>query len=279
MKKIIRILAIILLLLGIGMLLYPFLSEKKVDYRNSKLKDEYEKEIFSYNKEEINKLFEDSKEYNKKIYGNGQLGLSDPFEDTSPKIDLEDYGIKNGLFGFISIPKIKIELPLFLGTTDKILSVGAGVVNSTSIPIGGENTNSVIAAHRGFKAEKMFKYVSNLNIGDEIVIRNPKEILKYKIIESKIILPNELENVKIQEGKDLITLSTCHPYTKNTHRYIVIAARENNDISLNTNKEIKKMEDSSSIEIEMEDNFKYIGLFVVIAIILYVIIKYIKKFI
>ena len=279
MKKIIRIFAIILLLIGIGILLYPFISEKKADYNNNKLKIEYEKEISNYSDDKFNKLFEDSKEYNRKIYEDGQRALADPFENTENKLYLEDYGIKNGLFGFISIPKIEIELPLYLGTTENILSVGAGVVNNTSIPIGGKNTNSVIAAHRGYKAEKMFKYVADLNIGDEIIIKNPKEDLKYKIIESKIILPNELENVKIQEGKDLITLSTCHPYTKNTHRYIVIASRDNGDPSVDTIEYKGNIEDSSSKEIYREDYIKYIGLIAVIIIFLYIIIKYIKKFI
>ena len=279
MKKIIRIFAIILLLIGIGILLYPFISEKKADYNNNKLKIEYEKEISNYSDDKFNKLFEDSKEYNRKIYEDGQRALADPFENTENKLYLEDYGIKNGLFGFISIPKIEIELPLYLGTTENILSVGAGVVNNTSIPIGGKNTNSVIAAHRGYKAEKMFKYVADLNIGDEIIIKNPKENLKYKIVESKIILPNELENVKIQEGKDLITLSTCHPYTKNTHRYIVIASRDNGDPSVDTIEYKGNIEDSSSKEIYREDYIKYIGLIAVIIIFLYIIIKYIKKFI
>ena len=103
---------------------------------------------------------------------------------------------------------------------------GAGHLSETSIPIGGNNTNSVIAAHRGMKSHPMFRDIENLSIGDEVKITNMWDELIYKVVETKVINPDEISEVLIQEGRDLITLITCHPYTKNYQRYVVYCERQ-----------------------------------------------------
>ncbi len=121
---------------------------------------------------------------------------------------------------------MEIEIPIYLGATQENMKKGAGHLSETSIPIGGNNTNSVIAAHRGMKSHPMFRDIEMLEIGDEIKVTNMWDELIYKVVETKVINPDEVSEVLIQEGRDLITLITCHPYTKNYQRYVVYCEKQ-----------------------------------------------------
>ena len=125
----------------------------------------------------------------------------------------------------ISIPKINIEVPILLGANTANMKKGAVHLTETSYPIGGVNTNSVIAAHRGYGKATLFRYIDKIGVGDKIRIRNFKEELTYEVYETKIINPDDISELEIQEGQDIITLITCHPYRINTQRYIVKAKR------------------------------------------------------
>lgn len=117
-------------------------------------------------------------------------------------------------------------MPLYLGATDENMVRGAAVLSGTSIPIGGANTNAVIAGHRGWGGAAYFRYITELSIGDEVVITNLWERLRYRVVGTKIIEPHEIENILIQSGRDMITLLTCHPYASGgTQRYIVFCKR------------------------------------------------------
>ena len=106
------------------------------------------------------------------------------------------------------------------------MALGAAVLTQTSIPIGGENTNSVIAGHRGYNGASYFRYIPDLQIGDEVVITNLWETLTYRVAETKIIAPNDVDEILIQDSKDRITLLTCHPYASGgKQRYLVICDR------------------------------------------------------
>lgn len=136
--------------------------------------------------------------------------------------DLAEYGIEDGIVGILSIPKMDLELPIYLGSTAKHLASGAAQLSQTSMPIGGENTNCVLAGHRGWYGALFFRHIELLEVGDEIEITNPWETLTYTVSEIKVIEPNEIDEILIQPGRDLVTLLTCHPYgSGGQYRYVV----------------------------------------------------------
>ena len=171
-------------------------------------------------------LWEDMNVYNHAIYVHRQSGLTCVNDYQVPSFRLREYDLPSEIFGVISIPRLDLEMPIFLGATDENMALGAAVLSQTSVPIGGENTNSVIAGHRGYNGASYFRYIPDLQIGDEVMITNLWETLTYRVTETKIIAPNEVNEILIQEGKDRITLLTCHPYASGgKQRYLVICDR------------------------------------------------------
>lgn len=164
--------------------------------------------------------------YNQQIYIDGQSTLSEAGAYQATLFSLTDYGLPDETFGVISIPKLNLEMPLYLGATDENMAKGAAVLSGTSVPIGGSNTNAVIAGHRGWGGAAYFRYITELSIGDEVVITNLWERLRYRVVGTKIIEPHEIENILIQPGQDMVTLLTCHPYASGgKQRYLVYCQR------------------------------------------------------
>lgn len=164
--------------------------------------------------------------YNQQIYTDGQSTLSKVGAYQATLFSLTDYGLPDETFGVISIPKLNLEMPLYLGATDENMAKGAAVLSGTSVPIGGSNTNAVIAGHRGWGGAAYFRYITELSIGDEVVITNLWERLRYRVVGTKIIEPHEIENILIQPGRDMVTLLTCHPYASGgKQRYLVYCQR------------------------------------------------------
>ena len=130
------------------------------------------------------------------------------------------------VFGVIAIPALDLEMPLYLGATSAHMAKGAAHLSQTSLPIGGMNTNCVIAGHRGYSGAAYFRYVTELKPGDEVIITNLWETMTYVVTDTKIIMPNEVDQILIQEGRDMITLLTCHPYASGgKQRYLVFCDR------------------------------------------------------
>ena len=171
-------------------------------------------------------LWEEMLAYNRQIWKEKQSGLCDSWSYQQPAFTLGDYGLEDEVFGVISIPAIDLEMPLYLGATSSRLTKGAAQLSQTSLPIGGMNTNCVIAGHRGFNGAIYFRYVTDLKPGDEVIITNLWETLTYTVTETQVILPNEVDQILIQEGRDMITLLTCHPYASGgKQRYLVMCER------------------------------------------------------
>lgn len=171
-------------------------------------------------------LWESMTAYNQRIYIDGQAALSEAGAYQAALFTLTDYGLSDETFGVISIPKLDLEMPLYLGATDENMTKGAAVLSGTSVPIGGSNTNAVIAGHRGWGGAACFRYITDLAVGDEVVITNLWERLRYRVVGTKIIEPHEIENILIQPGRDMVTLLTCHPYASGgKQRYLVYCQR------------------------------------------------------
>lgn len=156
-------------------------------------------------------LWQAMESYNRQIWDEKQEGLCDPWSYIQPSFVLEDYGLEEEVFGILSIPRLDLELPLYLGASDENLSGGAAVLSQTSIPIGGNNTNCVIAGHRGWYGASYFLNIDDLQPGDEVIITNLWESLHYTVVETTTIQPNDVEAIHIQENRELLTLLTCHP--------------------------------------------------------------------
>ena len=164
--------------------------------------------------------------YNRDIYLKGQEDLDCEYAYEKPSFKLKDYGLDSEIFAVISIPVLELEMPIYLGATYQHMADGAALLSQTSIPMGGTNTNAVIAGHRGWGGASYFRYIDKLQPGDEIVITNLWEELHYEVSEIQIIQPNEVEKILIQPGRELITLLTCHPYASGgRQRYLVICER------------------------------------------------------
>lgn len=177
----------------------------------------------------LDELLRRVKAYNKNLFDEGQKDLVDPFSYQVSSFDLSDYGISDNLFGYIEIPKLSVKLGIYLGATSSNMTKGAVHLTQTSLPIGGVNTNAVIAAHRGTRYQDMFLHIDKLAIGDKVTITNAWGTLTYGVSSTAIIAPNEVNKVLIQTGRDMVTLISCNPYGKSTQRYVVYCDRMTSD--------------------------------------------------
>ena len=179
-------------------------------------------------------LWADMVRYNETIYTQGQAGLSCEYDYQKPSFRLTDYGLSDEVFGVISIPVMELEMPIYLGATEQHMANGAAHLSQTSLPIGGENTNCVIAGHRGYNGASYFRYIDKLNVGDAVYITNLWERLTYQVCEIKIIAPHDVTEILIQPERELLTLLTCHPYASGgRQRYVVYCERvESSPVSI-----------------------------------------------
>lgn len=171
-------------------------------------------------------LYEAMVAYNERIWQEKQIGLSDPWAYEQPSFDLEAFHVPDGAIGVLSIPALNEELPIYLGATSSNMSKGMVHLSQTSLPIGSPNSNCVLAGHRGWRGANFLRYIEKLQIGDQVTVRNLWGDLVYEAVEIRIIEPNEVEHILIQEGKDLLTIITCHPYASGgKQRYVVYCQR------------------------------------------------------
>ena len=243
-QAVLLLLCIVLLLSGLGLLLYPsvnaWLEKRKIGqdvevFRNTvtALQQSGGKAVSATATMEESappyaELLEAMEAYNESIFADKQDGLCDPWSYQAPVFDLAEYGIEDGIVGILSIPKMDLELPIYLGATAEHLAGGAAQLSQTSMPIGGNNTNCVLAGHRGWYGALFFRHIELLEIGDEIMITNLWETLTYTVSEIRVIEPSDIASVLIQPGRDLMTLLTCNPYgSGGRYRYLVFCERTN----------------------------------------------------
>ena len=164
--------------------------------------------------------------YNQNIAAQGQSGLSCAYDYQKASFQLADYGLPDGIFGVLSIPAIDLEMPIYLGATEQHMANGAAHLSQTSLPIGGMDTNCVIAGHRGYSGASYFRYLDKLHVGDTVSVTNLWETLTYRVSEIRIIDPSDVDEILIQPGRELLTLLTCHPYASGgRQRYVVYCER------------------------------------------------------
>lgn len=220
---------LLLILVGLILVFYSFISNYLFEHRVDSLITTYEKEVDETDAASIEQMLQEAKEYNKNLFENPVKSLNDPFSMQSDSDNENYYEILNldgnGLMGFIEIPSINIKLPVYHGTTDQVLEKGVGHLIGSSFPVGGENTHAVLTGHTGMRNAKMFTDLNEVKEGDLFFITILNEKLAYKVTDRNVVLPEDVSHLQIQEGKDLVTLITCTPYGVNSHRLLVTGER------------------------------------------------------
>lgn len=245
-RNVLILLMLMLFIAGLGILLYPFIQGAMVDRQISMnaqafLEDKdaqtqshaiivpdstegTEPEVALPNK--YPELYLAMQDYNTQIWEEKQSGLCDPWSYEQPSFDLTEYGISDEVFGVISIPALQLEMPIFLGATSQHMADGAAHLSQTSLPVGGNNTNCVIAGHRGYNGASYFRYITDLQVGDTVTITNLWETISYTVTRTDIIEPTDVSKILIQENREMLTLLTCHPYASGgRQRYVVYCER------------------------------------------------------
>lgn len=229
MKRKLAIFGIILILFaGIGIMSYPLVSSVINNISSRSNIEEYTKTVKQMSSKETLAMLEKAKDYNNSLTNN--VIFTDPFDAEAYKKIGANYESAlnvdgNGLIGYIDIPKINVYLPIYHGTSDKILAKGAGHLENTSLPIGGKGTHSIISAHTAYPGETFFDYLTDMKKGDEFYIHVLDRVLKYEVDSIKIVLPENTEDYQIVRDQDYVTLLTCTPYSVNTHRLLVRGKR------------------------------------------------------
>lgn len=221
MKKQVVIFCIILFISGLGLLLYPFISNL-INQRNaSKVINDYEENIKNMDKEEIDMIKEAAKKYNEQL--NQAISADSQAEDNA--VSYKDINGENQVIGYIVIPKIDVNLPIYSGTSESVLKKGVGHMQQTSYPLGGKSTHCVLTGHRGLPSATLFTDLDKIDIGDEFYLHVMDEVLAYRVDKISVVEPDESEFLDIIEGEDYCTLVTCTPYAINTHRLLVRGVR------------------------------------------------------
>ena len=270
-NKLVIFLFIPMILLGLGLLLYPFISNQISVGHYQKVIQTYDKKVSEETKDANNKLLMDAREYNRSlsfgevvdVFQNPEVKNSDRYLSI---LNIND----NGMMGYISIPKIDVRIPIYHGTTSDVLQKGVGHLEGSSFPVGGESTHAILSAHRGLPSSKLFTDLDQLKKGDIFYIYILNQVLAYQVDQVLVTEPSETDALRIVDGKDYITLVTCTPYAINTHRLLVRGER------IEYNEQVEK-----DIEVDYAlstaDIVLYISLVIALLLIVVAIICFIKS--
>ena len=221
----IGIILVLILFVGVCGLLYPAVSQ----YWNSKTQtravDNYQDILNSLKKEDFTAYFQEAESYNESL-----AELSAPLLEYSQLTGYHNIlNINgNGIMGYISIPKLGVELPLYHGVSAEVLNIACGHLEGTSLPIGGEGTHCVLSAHRGLPHAKLFTELDKMELGDTFQLTVLDRTLTYQVDQISVVRPDEVNDIRIIPGQDLCTLLTCTPYGINSHRLLVRGTRIEN---------------------------------------------------
>lgn len=229
MKKITgaKLIIAILLILGIGFVSYPFICNTYNQYKNDRAANEYNSVVEGLSDKESDNLIEEAREYNQK---HPVIVIADSFGKKTKKVSKGEYWkildpLGDGSMGYIEIPKINIKLMIYHGTDEKVLEQGCGHVEGSSFPVGGINTHSILAAHRGLPTAKLFTDIDMLEKKDKFYIYVAREALAYEVDSIRVVKPEDLGSLNYERGDDRVTLLTCTPYGVNSHRLLVSGHR------------------------------------------------------
>lgn len=280
-RKISSFLFGLMFLVGFGVLAYPTVANQWNTYRQSRLISNYQEVVDKMEPEDFTQEWEKARAFNDTFEQNNLYG--DVFEADSKEMEETEYWkvlnvAEDGVMGYLSIPKINIKLAVYHGTGDTVLQTGVGHLNGTKLPIGGESTHSVLAAHRGLPSARLFTDVDQLEKGDKFYLHVLDEVIAYKVDQ---ILPmvekddhEALENaLQIEEGQDQVTLFTCTPYGVNSHRLLVRGTR----VPYNGEEDVAETAADSMLKAVQNYYMLYLILGLAITILVILIMRFLFK--
>ena len=266
-KKIVTICAAVLFLTALGLTLYPLISNYVNQKYASEIQTAYQELIQQMDDSILQETKQRAVAYNLAI----TPGTADAYSEESLLSAAEDYDDQldiagNGIMGYVEIPKIQVNLPIYHGTDAEVLDRGVGHLLGSSLPVGGENTHTILSGHSGMASQKMFTDLEQLAQGDVFYLNVLNETLAYHVTEINTVLPYETDLLGIVPGEDLCTLITCTPYGVNTHRLLVHGSRIPYEEALTLEEESVAAE---AVESTWEQNYaKGIIIGIVIALLL-----------
>lgn len=221
-RRVLAVSALVLFVAGLGVMFYPNISAEVQHRAMSGSIEDYRARTQSQDVDLLEDLYQQMVAHNVQLAATGQAGLVDPFSYEQPSFNLAEFGLAENVVGYLDVPKMGVHAPIYLGASVENMAVGAAHLSQTSLPVGGPDTNAVIAGHRN---RAMFWFIDRLVAGDEVTVTNFHDVLRYRVVESAVIQPDDIATVLIQPGRDLITLISCTPIGKNSQRIVVYAER------------------------------------------------------
>lgn len=231
------------LLAGALLLLYPTVSDYWNSFHQSRAIASYAEQVADLDDTTYDQIWADARAYNETLDNSTSrfVMTEEQKKIYEALLNIAD----NGVMGYIEIPKIKCNLPIYHGTDEAVLQIAIGHVQGSSLPAGGESTHCVLSGHRGLPSAKLFSDLDQLTEGDVFLLRMLDETLTYEVDQIRTVLPDELDDLAIEEGKEYCTLVTCTPYGINSHRLLVRGHRVENQASAST---IRVTADAMQIE-------------------------------
>ena len=217
--------AVLLFFIAAGLLVYPLFSNWYAEHHAAELRTEYLEQVEETDDGTLEQALKDAQVYNERI----RPGVTDAYSKEALQSAAQDYAdllnlTGNGLMGYVEIPAINVDLPIYHGTTDDVLRNGVGHLLGSSLPVGGESTHAVLSAHSG-STSKLFTDLDQLEVGDTFRLKVLGETLTYRVDQILTVLPYETDALGVVAGKDYCTLSTCTPFGINSHRLLVRGER------------------------------------------------------
>lgn len=223
-KHLATIVFLLVFLVGLGVLLYPSISDYINTRNQTRAMNDYVNKVSMLDKKDYEDILNKARQYNENLGSSRQNFLSLPDEKKAAYNAILRVG-NSEVMGYIDIPCIDQRLPIYHGTNQSVLQIGVGHLEGSSLPIGGENSHSLLSAHRGLPSAKLFTNLDQVRQGDLFSIHTLNLVLSYEVDEIRIVEPHEVDGLGIIAGGDYVTLITCTPYGVNTHRLLVRGKR------------------------------------------------------
>lgn len=231
-KNLSSIILVLIFIIGLSLLLYPSFSDYWNSFHQSRAIASYAQSVTTIDDDQYEKMWAQAQEYNTTLAKkqNRWVLSEEEYEEYEGLLNIGGTGI----IGYIEIPTIKVSLPIYHGVDEAVLQIAVGHIEGSSLPVGGEGTHCVISGHRGLPSAKLFTNLDEMEEGDLFMMRVLDETLTYEVDQIRIVEPEDLSALEIEEGKDLCTLVTCTPYGINSHRLLVRGHRVENMESANS---------------------------------------------
>lgn len=274
-NTIIIICFILVILLGAGAAAYPLIASINNEHTQSLVQTEYEEKLQQLDTSEIDEALKKAHEYNKTI-STVQIEDIDKIKESLPPYEDLLNLANNGIMGYIEIPAINIDLPIYHGTTGAAMEKGAGHMEGTSLPVGGIGTHAVISAHSGMSSAKLFTDLDKLKPGDVFFVTVCNQKLAYEVDNIAVVEPTDIDLIRIDTQQDYVTLLTCTPYGVNTHRLLVRGHRV--EMAEEAIAEVEeKAEPAASTWIEKYEQGILIGVAIFLGLLLIALLVYFIK--